>query len=83
MRFLIKKLTTLVCFSHWVNGWIRTTYHAHPYEARVITTLTTLTCKITQKRDSPIKVMKKSKEKSYKILTRKSAAYRSCTDLYY
>ena len=54
-----------------------------PTKACVITTLTTLTCKITQKRDSPIKVMKKSKEKSYKILTRKSAAYRSCTDLYY
>ena len=34
-----------------------------PTKACVITTLTTLTCKITQKRDSPIKVMKKSKEK--------------------
>ena len=55
-----------------------------PTKARVITTLTTLTCKIAQKRDSPIKVMKKKvKKESYKILTRKSAAYRSCTDLYY
>ena len=63
MKFPIKKLTTLVCFSHWVSGWIRTIYRATPMKARIITTLTTLTCKITQKRDSPIKVMKKVKKK--------------------